>query len=156
MRLFFSAEVKKWFKFVENNRMKNRLLLFFLFSTAFAFSQSNEEKYRNFINLADSCHEARDYEKALKFYEKALSLKPMEKYPIEKIEKCDAYLRKIAEVELAIKQFHHQADSCFTNKDFDCAKQSYTHILLLKPNEKTAKYRIAEIDKIMWKERLED
>lgn len=126
--------------------MKNYVFIIFVLSITAAFSQTNEEKYSKFIQLADSCFAIKNYAKAKINYETALQYKPEEVYPKHKIAEIAAY----QEHDKKVEHFYYKADSCFIAKDFAQAKQNYINVLLIKVGETKAQQRIAEIDEILY------
>ncbi|MEZ4889486.1 MAG: sugar nucleotide-binding protein [Crocinitomicaceae bacterium] len=112
--------------------MKNYVFIIFVLSITATFSQTNEEKYSKFIQLADSCFAIKDYEKAKKNYETALQYKPEEVYPKHKIAELAAY----QEHDKKVERFYYKADSCFIAKDFaslTVKKGNYTEEDVVNP-----------------------
>tara|TARA_Y100000589_G_scaffold187124_1_gene177189 strand:- start:18962 stop:23377 length:4416 start_codon:yes stop_codon:yes gene_type:complete len=121
-----------------------------------AAEKQKEEQYKALIAEADSKLSAKDYEGAKSKYNAALSLKPNEQYPKDKIAEIEKLLAELAAKEASEKQKEEQykaliaeADSKFSSKDYEGAKSKYNAALGLKPNEQYPKDKIAEIEKIL-------
>ncbi len=70
-----------------------------------------EAKYQAAISAADEAYNKKEYEKALSKYEEALTYKPLEPYPAERILELDALLQSQKEQALA----QQQADAKYNN-----------------------------------------
>jgi len=121
------------------------------------------DKYNAAIAKADQALGINDYKGARATYTEALTLKPAEKYPKDKIAEIDKVLgdaaakeagekaRAAKEKEMADKYAAAVAkgDKSMTAKDYVTAKASYTDALSFKPAESYPKDKLAEIDKIL-------
>lgn len=131
-------------------------------AAALAEKQKNE-KYQALIAAADKDFTAKSYDTALKNYNDALSIKPNETYPKNKITEINNLLSEIAKKKaeeekamLALKDKEEKykalitsADKNFTSKSYEDAKQNYTQALTVKPEEQYPKNKIEEIDQIL-------
>ncbi len=121
----------------------------------------NKEKnvnklYQNAIEVADQSFTKKDYKAALAYYNKALTYKPEETYPVQKIDEINLILKnldsdkdKLAEIEAQIKQLIQDADAAFKQKEYTQARDLYAQALNLKPSMIYPANQIAAIDKIL-------
>lgn len=115
----------------------------------------NEAKYNQAIAAADKAYAAKEYEGALSKYEEALSYKPKEKYPSDKILELDALIQKQKEAQLADQQQNAEyynliqaADNFRNAKEYEKAKAKYNEALA-KKDEQYPKDEIKKIDGIL-------
>ena len=109
-------------------------------------------KYEAAIIKGDAAFAKKDYTNARAAYTDALSIKPGEAYPknkIVEIEKLIADAAKNAALEADYKAAIAKADAAFTAKNYDAAKISYTDALKLKPAEAYPKGKLDEITKLL-------
>jgi tetratricopeptide (TPR) repeat protein len=129
-----------------------------------------EAKYTDLIKQADGRLAAKEYEIALMRYKDALSIKPNENYPPQKIKEIEDILTQLAkeqdEIKLQQQQLKKQkdaydeiimlADKNFKLEDYTTAKIKYEEALQIFPNEAYPKDRISKIDEILKKKTEED
>jgi len=109
-------------------------------------------KYEAAIMKGDAAMGKPDYNMARLAYTDALSIKPGEIYPKNKIieiEKLMADAAKNAALEADYKAAIAKADAAFTAKNYDAAKTSYTDALKLKSAEVYPKTKLDEIAKLL-------
>ena len=130
------------------------------------------KNYNNAINKADKFFVSKNYENAKKEYNSALTIKPEETYPKNKITQIDKLLAQkdndeAAAAELAAKEaaaaaalaskekldadynkLIASADGMFKGKKYNEAKNKYNEALKLK-QEQYPKDKISEIDKLI-------
>ncbi len=121
-----------------------------------AIQAEKDKNYNDAITKADNLFNQTEYENARNEYRNALTIKPEESYPQQKIDEIGKVL---AELELARKEKEiqdknynnliQQADRYFTTKSYDQSKGKYNDALALKPDESYPKERISEIEKIL-------
>ncbi len=130
--------------------MKFTLSLYFLFILFGVFSQTDkqEEKYQQYIQLADQHYKNRNYDEAIKNYELSVMIKPTETYPLQKIIEILGIVDQQKEIDAKVTHLYKLADSCFTDKHFDQAHTYYMQIITIKASEDLAKKRLLEIDRI--------
>lgn len=119
-----------------------------------AANKSIEEKYKGFIAVADKLFTEKQYESAKSNYQQALSIKPSESYPKQKIDEIDGILAQLAQQRLKDLETNYQkviaqADAAFNKKDYNLAKDSYKQALTFKPNETYPTQKITEIDRLL-------
>ncbi|MCB9359866.1 MAG: hypothetical protein H6587_10380 [Flavobacteriales bacterium] len=121
------------------------------------------EKYQQFITLADNNLAAKKYEEAKTAYNKAIGVKAAEQYPKDKIKEIEAMLadiaKKKAEEEAAAKAekekeekynaFIVEADANLTSKKYENAISLYKKALEVKGSEQYPKDKIVEIENIL-------
>lgn len=108
-----------------------------------------EKSYNEAISAADAAFQSKDYVAAKQQYEKALSIKKLEKYPKDQ-------LAKIAEIELAAKQnaledqkykqLVLEADNLFKTTKLEEAKDKYLAAQKIKPSDAHVSDRLKQID----------
>jgi hypothetical protein len=110
------------------------------------------KKYNDLIKQADSKFTAKDWSGAKRLYVEASGVKPDEQYPKDRIKECDDNIAKSAGdavLNARYKGIIASADSAFTAKNYEVARDRYNDALGVKPAETYPKTRIAEIDKIL-------
>ncbi|HEY4798676.1 MAG TPA: carboxypeptidase regulatory-like domain-containing protein, partial [Bacteroidia bacterium] len=111
-----------------------------------------DDKYKAAIAKADKAFGNADYKSAKSEYNDALSIKPAEAYPKQKLSEIDKLLAdasKQKELDDKYKAAITKADNAFGSKDYASAKSSYTEASGLKPNESYPKQKLSEIDKLL-------
>jgi hypothetical protein len=122
-----------------------------------------DKKYANAIFEADKLFEAKDYANSRNGYRAALSVKPEETYPQERINEIDDLLSALATVRKEQKLLNknylnliQQADRFFEVRDFKQAKIKYEGALILKPGEEYPTGKIAEIEKNIQQQKVDE
>jgi tetratricopeptide (TPR) repeat protein len=98
-----------------------------------------EAQYQEIIKEADGRYDIKEYVAAKAEYTKALSLKPGEPHPTERLEEVTRLLDQMAEQEEAYKAAIANADNAFNAKDYLSAKVEYESALKLSPMRSTHK-----------------
>ncbi len=119
-----------------------------------AAQKSTKEKYDKLIAEGNQSFLAENYEFAKNSFQKALSIKPNEAYPKQKIDEINKLLANIAQkkkqdIENSYKEAITKADNFFNKKDYEQAKTYYTQAVTIKSTEIYPKDRLAEISKIL-------
>ncbi len=121
-----------------------------------------EANYNAAIAEADKLYIQKNYPAALAKYEEALTIKPKEKHPADRILELDALIQKMKESELAEKQENAEyynliqaADNFRNNKEYEKAKSKYTEALT-KKEEQYPKDEIKKIDGLLKEKENED
>ncbi len=117
-------------------------------------SKSKQEKYNGFIVIADKNFGLKEYEAAKTNYNQALSVKPNEAYPKQKITEIDALLLALLnknkqEKEAVYQKAITQGDASFSTKDYTASHNYYSQASTIKPNEAYPKQKITEIDALL-------
>lgn len=123
-----------------------------------AKNSASEELNNNYlaaISRGDLAFKEYSFANAKVAYNEALTYKPEEKYPkdklaeIEKLEKDRANAQADKEREAKYSQAIEKGDKLFAIKNYPQAKMSYQDALSYKPNEKYPKERIAQIEQLL-------
>jgi tetratricopeptide (TPR) repeat protein len=115
-----------------------------------AEQKKREEDYASAIARADQFLKSMSWEQARTEYTTALSLKPGEKYPKDKIAEIDIKLAEIATQKAIDDQYTSiivSADKLFEQKSYESARSEYLKAEKLKPAEQYPKTQLAAIDK---------
>ncbi|HLP54275.1 MAG TPA: hypothetical protein VK151_04565 [Fluviicola sp.] len=123
-----------------------------LLKDAEAAKGQNDAQYNNLIKQADGQFTAKKYQEALASYEQALTLKPTEKYPSDKINEIDGILKaekasaqQNQQAEQEYQSLITAADNLFNQKKFEEAKARYQEALT-KKQEQHPKDQIIKCD----------
>lgn len=121
--------------------------------------KQKEQQYKDAIAKADAAFGTKDYSGAKNSYTQALTLKPAEKYPKQKLAEIDKLLADLdAQKSAAAKQKEMdekykaaiaKGDGAFGAKNYTAAKAGYMEASGIKPAEQYPKTKIAEIDKLL-------
>jgi hypothetical protein len=121
-----------------------------------AIQAEKDKNYNEAITKADNLFNEKNYESARNEYRTAQTVKPEETYPQQRITEIEKNLAALAqakkEQELLDRNYANaiqQADRFFAGKTYDQSKGKYNEALTLKPEESYPKERIAEIDRIL-------
>jgi hypothetical protein len=107
------------------------------------------EKYNAAISKADAALASKKYDDARVGYNEALEIKPVEKYPKDKLASIDALIAKEAgakELEEKYKTAIADADAAFAAKDFSAAKTAYSQASGFKPAEQYPKDQLLKVN----------
>ncbi|MCK4661582.1 MAG: hypothetical protein KAT68_01850 [Bacteroidales bacterium] len=110
---------------------------------------AKENSYKDAINKGDNYFSLKEYVSAKTEYEKALSIKPKEKYPKSKISEILKLLDQQNKLDSEYSNIIAQADNSFNLKRYRAAKESYEKALELIPEKEYPKNKITEIDQIL-------
>ncbi len=128
-----------------------------------AIRAEKDKNYSDAVAKADNLFDAKDYANSRSEYRKALTIKPDETYPQQRIDEIEKELAALAlakkEQELLNKNYLNliqQADRFFTSSNFLQSKSKYESALELKPEEAHPKERIVEIDNILQQQKLDE
>jgi tetratricopeptide (TPR) repeat protein len=108
-----------------------------------------QNSYDQLIAAADKLFSEQKYEQAKIEYQKALELKPGEKYPADKIAEITAYLNIKAEENKGYNDAISEADGLFNMQQYTEANLIYLKAANIKPKEQYPKDKMAEIDQIL-------
>ena len=120
-----------------------------------ASEKEKNEKYQAAIARGDLAFDAKTYEAAKGNYNEALSYKPNEQYPKDKITEIDAILAKEAADRKRDENYKAaiaEADAAMITKNYELAKADYTDANTLKPLEEYPKYKLEQLEKLMAEE----
>jgi tetratricopeptide (TPR) repeat protein len=111
-----------------------------------------QKKYDLAISQADNLFNTKDYENAQKDYSIALSLKPQEAYPKEKLDALTGIFAEQAhrhEIQQKYNEAIAYGDKHFNNKDYANAKYEYQVANSIKPDEAYPTQKLTEIESIL-------
>ena len=120
--------------------------------------KSIEQAYVENLSQAERLLKEKKYEEAKILYQKALSIKPQENYPLQKIKEIDEIVKKeeinkqkalLQDKETKYNSLLDEADKFFRNKQYQEAYEKYNQALLIKPEELYPKQRIAQLKKLI-------
>ncbi len=118
--------------------------------------KKNEAAYLDFIKLADAAFSVKQLDDAKAKYQSALTLKPNEAYPTQRINEIDRLLAEQLrlktdkdKLDAQYNQLITSADALFMQKKYPEAKSSYTQASVLKPDVAYPKVKISEIDNLL-------
>ncbi len=113
-----------------------------------AQQEADERTYNLAIKNGDAYLSAKDYSAAKEAFEQALSIKPDEAYPSEKL----AAINKVLEDQEAVMESYNasmaKANAFFDNQEYEQAVAEYKNALIILPGDATATGKIEEIKKI--------
>ena len=111
--------------------------------------KADEENYNKFIKKADGLLAENKFDDAISNYNNALKIKPVEEYPKNQIKKAES-LRNEQEAQAELDRKYNNliknADSQFSNTNYEQAKTIYSQASALKPDESYPKEQITLID----------
>jgi len=110
---------------------------------------AKEKEYQDAITAGDNALAAKDYENAKSNYQKALGIKPTEKYPQAQIDKVDGLLASAAKTEQEYLAAIEKADQALSANQHATAKTAYQEASKIKPSEEYPKNKIQEIDQYL-------
>lgn len=118
-----------------------------------------DSKYQAAISAADAAFDKEDLDAAKSKYQEALTLKPSEKYPKDRIAEADAKAaekarkadeeRKRQELEARYAALIEKADKSYGKEEWSAALNDYKDALKLKPEESHPRTRISAIEQRM-------
>ncbi|HHN47917.1 MAG TPA: hypothetical protein ENN08_03125 [Bacteroidales bacterium] len=103
-----------------------------------------EQNYMNAISQADHAFENKEYQRALSAYQQAVSIKPEEAYPAERVDEVQKIIQEIESRQLAYNENIAIADGKFSSKEYQQAIAAYQKALEFKPGDQYAQNRMAE------------
>ena len=128
-----------------------------------AIQAEKDKNYNDAIVRADELFSAENYEESRNEYRTALDIKPEESYPQQRIDEIDKVVRELAAAKAAQKELDRkyanlimQADRFFSANSYTTSKENYTEALALKPEETYPKDKIAEIDRILEQQAIDE
>jgi hypothetical protein len=118
-----------------------------------AKQKSLDDQYSGVLASADALLAQKSYPEARNEFTFALTLKPAENYPKEKIAGIDGILSDIAARKKALDDSYKvsigKADQLLAAKTYEQAKNEYLNAGVLKPDERYPKLKVVEIDSVL-------
>lgn len=128
-----------------------------------ALQAEKDKNYTDAIARADNLFDETNYENARNEYRSALSIKPEETYPQQRIDEIGTLMAQLSaalkEQELLDKNYENliqQADRFFGSSNYGQAKGKYENALELKADETYPKEKIIEIGQILQQQKLDE
>lgn len=125
-------------------------------NTLIAEQKKLDDDYLSVLAAADKLFDETKYTDAISDYRKALTFKPSEKYPSEKIAEAEKLIANIAALQQAYDKAITDGDKKLTEKDFENALADFKNANSLKPTETYPSQKIAEIQSILDKNKAEN
>jgi tetratricopeptide (TPR) repeat protein len=136
------------------------ILLFSYTNPCAAQDKTSSESYKTYIKQADKAFDAKDYDVALKLYEKANQTKPEYNYPSDKIDEIKKILEASADPKVqpsaqpmntnaSYKSLLAKADYANEGRDYATALLYYQKAFQTKPDYNYAPLKINEINSIL-------
>jgi tetratricopeptide (TPR) repeat protein len=122
----------------------------------FETARQEQKAYEAAVEEADQLYMIQDYNAALNAYNKALQIRPGERYPASMADRINAMAGDQRSVEAVYAQVIENADRLFTESDYEASKAAYEHALRLKPDEAHPMQRIAQIVTILDERAMSD
>jgi len=114
------------------------------------------QQYNNKIAEADKLFNSKDYQNAISAYMDAKMIKPNETYPDQQVAKINNIIKQnAAKLKADYNNAIAKGDNFKNSKDYTNALQQYNIALNLMPNDNIAKSKIAEVNSLIEKDRLE-
>ena len=111
-----------------------------------AKAAETERQYSQAITTADGYFGEKKYEEAINAYNQALSIKPNEAHPKQRIAEAQSFINAENQKRQQYASLIAKADNMFNQKDYANAKPVYQQALQLMPNEQHPQSRIQQID----------
>jgi len=124
-------------------------------NTLLASEKITNTNYQLAIADADKLFNASKYSESIVLYQKALELKPNEKYPSERINEAQNKADELKSKDENYAERLRRADAHYAQKEMEPALKAYSEALALKPAEKYPKDKVEEISKLLAKEKAE-
>jgi len=111
-----------------------------------------EEEYTDFIKTADSYAKFENYKEAIRYYNSAVQLKPIEPYPKSQLIKINEIIKeqeRKLKLENSYKNSILLADKAFEKKEYYDAKNLYIDALFQKHEDQYAKEKISKLNSLI-------
>lgn len=116
--------------------------------TLLAEQKANEDAYEKAISEADDLFNAKSFEACIPAYQKALNLKPGEKYPGKQINEATSLIAEAKSKQDAYDNSIAEGDKALASKKYDDALKYYQSAHGSKPGESYPDSKIKEINAI--------
>ena len=108
-----------------------------------------DERFVDFISLADNQFETRQYSESRENYLEALKIDSKEKYPKERLKEIDKILIQVEKTNQIYQLATEKADRLFNQKLYEQAKAAYTEAGYIKPEETYPSEMNGKIDNLV-------
>ncbi|MCX6233635.1 MAG: hypothetical protein NT175_02780 [Bacteroidetes bacterium] len=106
---------------------------------------NKEEAYRTAIATADDFYNRKNFENALPAYKKALEIKPLEKYPSDRVSELTKLLAELELKKKAYQQAIADGDRFFGSQEYEKALTPFQNALNIFPDEQYPASKLEEI-----------
>ncbi|MCK9204052.1 MAG: hypothetical protein M0P58_06365, partial [Bacteroidales bacterium] len=110
---------------------------------------AKDEAYKKAIANADQLFREIQFANAKKGYQQALTIKPEEIYPKDKILEIDGLLSKAKQQQESYDQYIAFADSLYIDKNYQKAKENYLLASSVKPKENYPKEMVSKVEQMI-------
>jgi len=124
-------------------------------NTLVAEQKKLDADYLASITAADKLFAAKNYSDAMAGYRQALSIKPAEKYPSDKIAETEKLLADQKLLQESYEKAIADGEKSLSEKDYSNALTSFKNAGSLKPSESYPKQKITQIQAILDKDKAE-
>jgi hypothetical protein len=121
-----------------------------------ALQAEQDRQYAQAISRGDSLFSLNEYETSRTAYQSALQVKPNENYPLQRIGEIESILQERERISREYQNAVALADQQFNSRDYSNAKNSYGKALEIRPEENYPKEKIAEVDRILAQQELDE
>ena len=115
-----------------------------------------EKNYQKIIDKADQLKAAKDFDNAISYYERALTIKPADVYPTNKINEIKAEIeqqklkeKEAVELDRKYQEAIKSGDAKLASNDLSGALEAYVNAKNLKPNESLPNQKIEQVNNLM-------
>ncbi len=115
-----------------------------------------EKNYQKIIDKADQLKNAKEFDEAISYYERALTIKPGDKYPTDKIKEIRDEIaqqklleKQSAEIDAKYNEAIKKGDAKLASNDLSGALEEFVKAKNLKPNEPLPTQKIEQINNLM-------
>ncbi len=112
-------------------------------------NKAEKDRYREAVALADKFFKSEKYRDALEPYQRATTISPNEKYPLEQIAFINTKLAEQEKMDENYQNLVADADIQLKSGKYDAARNLYVRAGILKPQEQLPHDKVAEIDGIL-------
>jgi tetratricopeptide (TPR) repeat protein len=114
-----------------------------------AQTQATEDSYNAAISKGEALLEEAKYEEARIMFQEAMTYKPNETYPPEKISEINQILSQLQDIQYRYDESVSDGDKLFNDDKYTQAKLAYQGALKIKPDETYPTEKIDEIERIL-------
>jgi tetratricopeptide (TPR) repeat protein len=143
-----AIEIKSWEKYPKD-RINEILLL-----TNSMFSEKEEKDYRDFLAKADDAFFRKDLSIARFYYNKAITIKKDESYPLVKLKDIQTLIEqdRLEQENQEYQKIIDLADQALQSKNYSIARFNYNKALTIRPDEKYPKDQLKSIKEAVEKQ----
>jgi len=105
--------------------------------------------YNEAVKKADAMFSMEEYSQAKSLYNEALTYKPEEQYPRDRIDKINSILAEMEAEKKAYENAIARADRLFGEEEYESSKSAYQKALDIRPEEQYPQNRIDKINDIL-------